>query len=87
MDEITIYTTAWCGDCHRAKQFLSERGVAYREVDVDEDPDAEDLVLRVNDGRRKVPTIEHGGKFFACSPFDPYLLSSELNIALNPAKK
>jgi mycoredoxin len=87
MDEITIYTTTWCSDCHRAKQFLSERGVAYREINVDEDPDAEDLVLRVNDGRRKVPTIETAGKFFACSPFDPYILSSELNIPLNPAKK
>jgi mycoredoxin len=87
VDEITIYTTTWCGDCHRAKQFLRERGVAYREINVDEDPDAEDLILSVNDGRRKVPTIEFAGKFFACSPFDPYILSSELNIPLNPAKK
>jgi mycoredoxin len=87
VDEITIYTTTWCSDCHRAKQFLRERGVAYREINVDEDPDAEDLILSVNDGRRKVPTIEFAGKFFACSPFDPYILSSELNIPLNPAKK
>jgi mycoredoxin len=87
MDEITLYTTAWCSDCRSAKRFLSERGVAYREINVDEDPDAEDLVLRVNDGLRKVPTVEHDGKFFACSPFDPYLLSSELNIPLNPSKK
>lgn len=82
-----MYTTMWCADCHRAKQFLRERGVAYREIDVDEDPDAEDLILRVNDGRRKVPTIEVAGRFFACSPFDPYLLETELHIALNPSKK
>jgi mycoredoxin len=82
-----MYTTTWCSDCHRAKQFLRERGVAYREIDVDEDPDAEDLVLRVNAGRRKVPTIEVAGRFFACSPFDPYLLSAELHISLNPSKK
>ena len=87
MEEITLYTTTWCGDCRYAKQFLRERGITYTEINIDEDPDAEDLVLRVNDGLRKVPTIEHAGKFFACSPFDPYLLSSELNIALNPAKK
>jgi len=58
--------------------------VPFREVDVDEDPDAEDLVLRVNDGRRKIPTFEVDGRYFACSPFDPYTLSSELNIPLNP---
>ena len=56
----------------------------FREVDVDEDPDAEDLVLRVNDGRRKIPTFEVGGRYFPCSPFDPYTLSSEQNIPLNP---
>jgi glutaredoxin len=83
MEEITMYGTSWCGDCRRAKQFLKDRGVNFVEVDIDEDVDAEDLVLQVNEGRRKVPTIKVGERFFACSPFDPYLLSSELKIPLN----
>jgi mycoredoxin len=83
MNEITLYSTSWCGDCRRTKQFLRERGLAFREVNVDEDPDAEDLVMRVNDGRRKVPTIEVDGRFFACSPFDPHLLAEALNVPLN----
>jgi mycoredoxin len=87
VEEIVVYTTMWCSDCRRAKQFLRERGVAYREIDVDEDPDAEDLILRVNDGRRKVPTIEVSGRFFACSPFDPYLLAAELKLSLKITKK
>jgi len=37
----------------------------------------------VNNGRRKVPTIERDGRYFACSPFDPYRLAEELNIPLN----
>jgi mycoredoxin len=82
--DILMYSTSWCGDCRRAKQFLKERGVAYREINVDEDPDAEDLILKVNNGRRKVPTFEVDGRYFACSPFDPYQLSRELNIPLNP---
>ena len=82
MEEITMYSTSWCVDCRRAKQFLRERGVNFVEVNIDEEPDAEDLVLEVNDGRRKVPTIKVGDRFFACSPFDPYLLSEELNIPL-----
>jgi len=82
MEEITMYSTSWCVDCRRAKQFLRERGVNFVEVNIDEDVDAEDLVLEVNEGRRKVPTIKIGDRFFACSPFDPYQLSSELNIPL-----
>ena len=83
MEEITMYSTTWCPDCRRAKKFLNERGVEFSEVNIDEDPDAEDLVMQVNDGLRKVPTIKVGERYFACSPFDPYQLSSELNIPLN----
>ena len=83
MEEITMYCTTWCVDCRRAKKFLTDRGVRFVEVDIDEEPDAEDLVILVNEGRRKVPTIKVGERYFACSPFDPYLLSSELNIPLN----
>jgi mycoredoxin len=84
MDIIRMYTTSWCPDCWRTKQFLRERGIPYEEINVDEDPDAEDLILRVNEGRRKVPTLEVAGRYFACSPFDPDLLAEELKIPLNP---
>jgi len=84
MANARIYTTSWCADCRYAKQFLRERGIAFEETNVDEDPDAEDLVLRVNDGLRKVPTIELDGRFFACSPFDPEQLAAEFAIPLNP---
>jgi mycoredoxin len=84
MEEITMYGTSWCADCHNAKRFLRERGVDFVEVNIDEEPDAEDLVLLVNGGRRKVPTIKVGDRFFASSPFDPYQVSTELSIPLYP---
>lgn len=84
MADVTIYGTRWCCDCRRAKQFLKERGVKFQEINIDEAPDAEELVLRVNNGRRKVPTIEIAGRYFACSPFDPYKLAEELKVPLNP---
>jgi glutaredoxin len=83
MADVIIYGTPWCGDCRRAKEFLRERGVAFREVNIDEAPDAEKLVLEVNKGLRKVPTLEVEGRYFACSPFDPYKLADELKIPLN----
>jgi mycoredoxin len=84
MADVVLYCTTWCCDCRRAKKFLRERGVAFREINIDETPAAEELVLRVNDGRRKVPTIEVEGDYFACSPFDPYKLAEKLKIPLNP---
>ncbi|MFZ0638579.1 MAG: glutaredoxin family protein [Candidatus Acidiferrales bacterium] len=80
---ITMYTTPLCGDCRRAKLFLQERGVAFREVVIDQSPEAEALVLRVNGGSRKVPTFEVDGRYFSVSPFDPYKLAEELKIPLN----
>jgi mycoredoxin len=84
MGPVRIYSTEWCSDCRRAKQFLKERGVQLEEINIDESPDAEELVLRVNDGRRKVPTFDLNGEFFACSPFDPYLLAEKFGVPLNP---
>jgi mycoredoxin len=84
MAEVIVYSTGWCCDCRRAKQFLRERKIPFREVNIDESPDAEELVLRANNGRRKVPTLEIDGRFFAASPFDPYKLAEALKIPLNP---
>jgi mycoredoxin len=83
MSEITVYSTSWCCDCRRAKQFLRERGIAFKEVNIDDKPEAEELILRANNGLRKVPTLEIDGHYFACSPFNPYLLAEELKIPLN----
>jgi glutaredoxin len=83
MEPITIYSTGWCPDCRRAKSFLQQRGVKFEEVNIENDPDAERLVLLANNGRRRVPTVKVGERYFACSPFDAQQLADELNIPLN----
>jgi glutaredoxin len=83
LGEITVYGNPWCGDCRRAKKFLQDRGVAFHEVNVDENPEAIALVMRVNDGRRKIPTFEVDGRYFSSSPFDPNQIAEELKIPLN----
>ncbi len=55
--KMTIYGTAWCSDCKRAKKFLGEQRVQYTWVDIERDADGQSLVERLNDGRRVVPTI------------------------------
>lgn len=32
---VTLYTTEWCGVCKRAKAFLREQGIPFREWDVE----------------------------------------------------
>ncbi|MFZ1364955.1 MAG: glutaredoxin 3 [Brachymonas denitrificans] len=57
MQKVTIYTTAYCPYCIRAKQLLKERGVAdYEEIKVDQDP-AQRQVMMERSGRRTVPQI------------------------------
>jgi glutaredoxin len=82
-----MYSTTWCPDCRRAKDFLRKRGVEFDEINIEDDPDAEDLVIEVNDGRRRVPTIKVDDRFFACSPFNAQQLADELNIPLSAEKK
>lgn len=84
MEPVTIYTTAWCPDCRRAKSFMKERGISYVEVKIEEDSSAEALVLKANRGKRKVPTLKIGDRYFACSPFSAVQLAMELNVPLNP---
>jgi glutaredoxin len=63
---------------------LKERGISFREVNIEEDSSGEKIVINANNGLRKVPTLEVGGRYFACSPFDAEQLAEELNIPLNP---
>ena len=82
--KVTVYGAYWCPDCRRAKSFLKERGVDFREVDIEKDPSGEAIVIKANNGNRTVPTLEVGGRYFACSPFDAQQLAAELNMPLNP---
>jgi len=54
---VTIYSTEWCGYCHRLAAQLDRAGVAYTEIDIEQDPAAAALVMSVNGGNRTVPTV------------------------------
>jgi glutaredoxin len=56
--KITMYGTAWCGDCNRAKMFFMDNAIDYDFIDIDTDKKAEEFVLSVNpNGYRSVPVI------------------------------
>jgi mycoredoxin len=78
---IVIYTTPWCGDCETAKRFLEKRGIPYEEVDIEQRPEAAELVMRLNDGMRKVPTIDIEGTIVSGDKFDAARFEKDLRAA------
>lgn len=56
-NSIVVYSTVWCPDCKRAKQFFGEQRVPYVNVDIEQDAEAMAFVERVNSGKRIIPTI------------------------------
>jgi glutaredoxin 3 len=53
---ITLYVAAWCPYCQRAKQLLSQRGLAFSEIDVDGDAEFRAQMIE-RTGRRTVPQV------------------------------
>ena len=54
---VTMYTTPWCGYCHRLKSQLDREGIEYDVVDIEQQPDAAQFVASVNGGNQTVPTL------------------------------
>jgi mycoredoxin len=54
---LTIYSTQWCGYCHRLMKQLDREDVAYEVVDIEHDPVGAEFVMDVNGGNQTVPTV------------------------------
>ncbi|SCL19159.1 mycoredoxin [Micromonospora nigra] len=54
---LTMYSTPWCGYCHRLKSQLDREGIDYQVVDIEQDPAAATFVMSVNGGNQTVPTL------------------------------
>ena len=52
-----MYTTPWCGYCHRLKSQLDREGIDYDVVDIEQQPEATSIVESANNGNRTVPTL------------------------------
>lgn len=56
MPDVHLYTTRFCPYCIQAKRLLEHKGVDYREIAVDGDPERR-LEMMNASGRRTVPQI------------------------------
>ena len=51
-----MYATGWCPYCARARRLLQDKGVAWREIDIDAEPAAR-AEMRTRAQRSSVPQI------------------------------
>ncbi|HLS48541.1 MAG TPA: mycoredoxin [Actinomycetaceae bacterium] len=54
---VTMFTTTWCGYCQRLKKQMTDAGVDFTEVNIEEDPTAATFVETANNGNQTVPTL------------------------------
>lgn len=76
-----MYTTSWCSDCKAAKRALDSKGLAYTEINIEEVEGAAELVMKVNGGKRSVPTLVHGDTAQSLSGFSIVKMNSFLAAA------
>ncbi len=57
MSTFTMYSTPWCGYCHRLKSQLDREGIPFDVVDIEQDPSAVTIVETANNGNQTVPTL------------------------------
>ena len=60
MAEIKIYTSNTCVFCKAAKQYFNENNIEFKEMNIDENPDAVEYL--VSKGYRGVPVINIDGE-------------------------
>lgn len=55
--QIVMYTTQYCSDCLRAKAFFEANEIPYVRVLLEDNHEATEFILKMNNGFRSVPTI------------------------------
>jgi glutaredoxin len=79
--EILMYGALWCGDCRRAKQFFDKHNVAYRWIDLEQNPQEVAVVHKYNDGKQVIPTILFPDGSVLIEPNNSQL-AEKLNISM-----
>lgn len=80
MNGITVYSTSWCGDCKRAKKWLEEHNISYKEIDIEKVPGAKEEMMQINGNLQHIPTIVFPDGKFLIEPTTPQLAKYLLKI-------
>jgi glutaredoxin 3 len=80
-----MYSRSWCPYCARARALLTDKGVSFREIDIDSTP-AEADRMRQRSGRQTVPQIFIGERHVGgCDDLHALDAAGELDALLQDA--
>ena len=69
--EVVLYSTAWCGYCTKARNFMNEKGIAFREEDIEKSASARQAYDAL--GGRGVPLLNVKGTLI--NGYDPQAIA------------
>jgi glutaredoxin 3 len=75
MSKVKIYTTPTCGWCMRTKDYLTDKGIKYKEVDVSRSRD-EAIAMVEKSGQMGVPVLDIDGTVII--GFDKFAIDAAL---------
>lgn len=75
-DNIIVYGTEWCPDCHRSRQLLDSQDIAYDYRDIDKNEAAKLEMMKLTNNRNVIPTIVINGEQILQEPSNDQLLTS-----------
>lgn len=75
MSQVVLFSTSTCSWCRRAKRYLRENRVRFKEVNIERDPKAAQDLLKKT-GQMGVPVIKIGGRWIV--GFDQPAIEKEL---------
>jgi glutaredoxin 3 len=86
MADVVIYTRPFCGFCARALSLLSQKGVAFTEIEAGMDPDKRREMVQRSGGRSTFPQIFIGGTHIGgCDEMMALERAGKLDPMLHPA--
>ena len=75
VSQVVLFSTSTCSWCRRAKRYLRENRVRFKEVNIERDPKASQDLLKKT-GQMGVPVIKIGGRWIV--GFDQPAIEKEL---------
>ena len=83
MPQVKVYSTSWCGFCKAEKQFLTDKGVKFEDVDVEADQAEAQKMIELS-GQMGVPftlVTHEDGRTAGVVGFNQAWLVNELKLA------
>lgn len=77
---LKVYSTPWCPYCEMAKQFLAEHNVQFEDIDVAQDEQKLQEMVKIS-GQMGVPVIDIDGKIMV--GFNQGKLEELLDLSAN----